>query len=479
MNELIGTMQEAQMDNQKIAGESLKHSKTLIKRQFDRKLNPVTLKEIEKGDEVLIENVYQKKKGGILEDKWLGPYLVDKVNPTNVRVSRNKSIQRVKTSKTKLWKLPFSNSPSCKRLRLDADLESDEEHIIITPFFGQEEVLSVSPNKSKRSREEIIQVLVSLKSKIINSIISSTPLSQLHSELHSRLHFDFRDLLDWRHDHYPSINNEESEMMDLDTTQEVTEVLVQFYLESYSVKIPEYQYTSQDFEFSTKWATDSMNYATKVLLPVVRELMAAHFEPSVASDSQSAPNQTLSTPQASIEEMCATWGGHYDGVKLVNTCSIDNFVTLLSLHRDAILTAFDLTGESPNLTLRSIFSMVEEQDFDKLRLWTAPKLGIPIIDCECNLLAYEGKMVKLLQDNHFCQDVYRIEFQCWNCCCESEKRLNLTSVLTFTTNCQTSINHQINSAYNCLKCRDPNANIECLSREFARYLLLLSLRLDI
>ena len=158
VNELIGTMQEAQMDNQKIAGESLKHSKTLIKRQFDRNLNPVTLKEIEKGDEVPIENVYQKKKGGKLEDKWLGPYLVDKVNPTNVRVSRNKSNQRVKTSKTKLWKkrpLPFSNSPSCKSLRLDADLESDEEHIIITPFFGQEEVLSVSPNLSKRSAKKL------------------------------------------------------------------------------------------------------------------------------------------------------------------------------------------------------------------------------------------------------------------------------------------------------------------------------------
>ena len=175
--------------------------------------------------------------------------------------------------------------------------------------------------------------------------------------------------------------------MDLDTTQEITEVLAQFYLESYKVKIPEYQYTCQDFEFSTKWATDSMNYATKVLLPVVKELLAAHFEPLVASESQTI-----------FEEMCATWGGHYDGVKLINTCSIDNFITLLSLHKEAILTAFDLTGESPNSTLRSIFSMVDEQNFDKLRLWTAPKLGMPISDSECNMLGYEGEMVKFLQE---------------------------------------------------------------------------------
>ena len=379
INEFIDTMQEAQMDNQEIAGESLKHSKTLMKRQYDKRLNLVTLNTIEKGDEVLIENVYQRKKGGKLEDKWLGPYLADEVNPTNVRVSRNKSIQRVKKSKIKLWKKrsqPVPGSPSSKRLRLDADFESNEEEIITSPFLGQEEIIPVSSNKSNRSREEILQILASFKSKIINSILTSTPLSQLHSQLHIRSHFDFRDLLDWRYAHYPSINSEEIEM-DLDTTQEITEVLAQFYLESYEVKIPEYQYTCQDFEFSTKWATDSMNYATKVLLPVVKELLAAHFEPLVASESQTI-----------FEEMCATWGGHYDGVKLINTCSIDNFITLLSLHKEAILTAFDLTGESPNSTLRSIFSMVNEQNFDKLRLWTAPKLGMPISDSECNMSGY-------------------------------------------------------------------------------------------
>ena len=87
----------------------------------------------------------------------------------------------------KLWKKrsqPVPGSPSSKRLRLDADFESNEEEIITSPFLGQEEIIPVSSNKSNRSREEILQILASFKSKIINSILTSTPLSQLHSQLH-------------------------------------------------------------------------------------------------------------------------------------------------------------------------------------------------------------------------------------------------------------------------------------------------------
>ena len=41
-------------------------------------------------------------------------------------------------------------------------------------------------------------------------------------------------------------------------------------------------------------------------------------------------------------------------------------------------------------------------------------------------------------------------------------------MLIFLSNCQTSIDHQISSSLNCLKCRDLNANIECISKEFSR-----------
>ena len=35
---------------------------------------------------------------------------------------------------------------------------------------------------------------------------------------------------------------------------------------------------------------------------------------------------------STFEHHCVDWGGDYEDTKLVNTCSIDNFITLISLH---------------------------------------------------------------------------------------------------------------------------------------------------
>ena len=66
-----------------------------------------------------------------------------------------------------------------------------------------------------------------------------------------------------------------------------------------------------------------------------------------------------------------------------------------------------------------------------------------------------------LSTNH-----YSVTFQCWSCCYISEKRLNLSSIYTFQDNCQKTINNHISSSFHCLKCRDPEANIEQISQEF-------------
>ena len=68
---LIQSMQAAQANV--VAGELLTRSKELMKRRHDKKLNPITFNNLDKTDEVLIENVHQKKKGGKFHDKWLGP----------------------------------------------------------------------------------------------------------------------------------------------------------------------------------------------------------------------------------------------------------------------------------------------------------------------------------------------------------------------------------------------------------------------
>ncbi|KAI6654625.1 hypothetical protein LOD99_1020 [Oopsacas minuta] len=91
-------MQETQEFNSNKAGEHLSHSQTLMKQQYDKKVNPIAFSKIENGDNVLIENMYRNKKRGKLQDRWLGPYPVTKVNRTTVQVLRNHSLQLVKRS---------------------------------------------------------------------------------------------------------------------------------------------------------------------------------------------------------------------------------------------------------------------------------------------------------------------------------------------------------------------------------------------
>ena len=39
-----------------------------------------------------------------------------------------------------------------------------------------------------------------------------------------------------------------------------------------------------------------------------------------------------------LNAFCVTWSASYDGNELFNTCSIDNFITLISLHSESILS---------------------------------------------------------------------------------------------------------------------------------------------
>ena len=85
-----------------------------------------------------------------------------------------------------------------------------------------------------------------------------------------------------------------------------------------------------------------------------------------------------------------------------------------------------------------------------------------------DFLGYEGAVVQLLTKLSLSSDCYKVIFQCWSCCCQSEKKLNLTSVLRFEGNCQNTIDNQIQSSFKCLKCRDSNANLESITQEYVQ-----------
>ena len=402
---------------------------------------------------------------------------VTKVTSTNVHILRNKSIQRVKRSKVKLLKRSSKETTEelppkkykCKDNKNDDDSfqSISDENILIpsSPFHGVEESI-FETNLIRKSREEVLEFLNLMKVRIIDSIKTNTPLSELHRQLDKRIELPFKELFDWRHCHFPPTNFPENRLMDFDTSQEMSEVLSQWYLESFGVKIPIYQYANDDFEFSTRWQQKSMNYSTKVLQPVLNELLINYPETKTIS-MITISSDTYSTTDNFLEEACVTWGGHCDAIELVNTCSVDNFITLLSLHKSALINALDHISCSLNDSLRTTLSLIQDRRFDQLRIRIAKLLGIPLLNYQYNLLGYEGHMVQLLcKDLSLCSDKYKITFQCWSCCYQSEKMLNLTTLTQFNSNCQVSINNQINSRFSCLKCRDPASNIERISLEF-------------
>ena len=283
--ELVEYMQNAQENDHEMAGECLTRSKVLMKKQYDKKVNPITFTNLKETDEVLIENVYQRKKGGKFQDKWLGPYPIAQVNPKTVKVYRNKSIQRVKKSKVKVWKKPAvtihpNEITPTKFPRLSTEILDDLEDLLIEesdqhlPSIGAEEtVFETMIHPRKFSREDILDQLNLMKTHIINSIKTTTPLSGLHRELHKRRDMSFRELFDWRTDRYPSTYTAERQDDQLETTYEMNNLLAQWYLESFGVEIPENQSTSEDREFAYRWSTESIDYSTKVLLPVVQQLL--------------------------------------------------------------------------------------------------------------------------------------------------------------------------------------------------------------
>ena len=233
----------------------------------------------------------------------------------------------------------------------------------------------------------------------------------------------------------------------------MSNLLAQWYLDSFEVKIPEHQYTDEYFQFSSHWAMESMDYSTKILLPVVQQLLfTSHTLPK--SDCTSI---MLPTPASTdLEDLCVIWGGQFEGIELVNTCPVDNFITLLSLHSYQISEALRLSDVSPTNSLQTMLSHIEHQ------------LGVQNVNMRYDFLGYEEAVVQLLTKLSLNSDWYKVIFQCWSCCYQSEKKLNLTFVLRFEGNCQNTIDNQIQSSFKCLKCRDSNANLESITQEYVQ-----------
>ena len=103
------------------------------------------------------------------------------------------------------------------------------------------------------------------------------------------------------------------------------------------------------------------------LLPVVQQLLFTSYT-LPKSDCIMLP-----TPASTdLEDLCVIWGGQFEGIELVNTCPVDNFITLQSLHSYQISEALRLSDVSPTTSFQTtMLSHIEHREFDELRIWLA------------------------------------------------------------------------------------------------------------
>ena len=239
IEELVQLMNTEQEHSFQLAGEKLLKSKKEMKKQYDKKIHPIT-KAFQINDEVIIENLSTKRsQGGKLQDKWIGPYPITKVTNSTLQVYKNKTVQRGKRSKAKILKKPHQNSivnSSSKTIRSELIEENhlafDEDFLeTCSLFLGTEEaVFATEEQNDKPTKAEIMDQLLSMKTQVIESIRTNTPLSPLHEELHKKRDVDYKNLLEWKSQYYPVTNRE--------TSLEISEILSEWYLESYNIQIP-------------------------------------------------------------------------------------------------------------------------------------------------------------------------------------------------------------------------------------------------
>ena len=79
-----------------------------------------------------------------------------------------------------------------------------------------------------------------------------------------------------------------------------------------------------------------------------------------------------------MENLCPTWQGEYNDISHLNTCSIDNIVSLISLSQEMIQNARKLSGISLSPDAEQFLSLIYRRQFDELSDFVARLLDLSV-----------------------------------------------------------------------------------------------------
>ena len=226
------------------------------------------------------------------------------------------------------------------------------------------------------------------------------------------------------------------------------------------------------------------DYPLTVLLPVILDSIANSQFQYIDSDTEDAKHNVVApvkstsdvgqelisyTPCFMFEDLCPVWQGEFNDILHLNTCSIDNIITLVSLHRGKIEEAINFAGISSNPEVKLVFELIHALKFDELRDYFARLINISetytVIVRHYDFYSSESSLIKVLRKFGISNDVYSSILQCYSCCDSFTITPQLGSLSNVTSSLQTSINNRIIPKI-CKNCHSDDCNIEQISGHF-------------
>ena len=164
-----------------------------------------------------------------------------------------------------------------------------------------------------------------------------------------------------------------------------------------------------------------------------------------------------------MENLCPKWKGEYNNILLLNTCSIDNIISLISLYREMIEKAGEITGISLNPNSQHFISLIHRCQFDELRDYIARLASIlvtyDVIVPKYESFGSESRIINILRELDISNDLYSVTLQCYSCCTTFTTVIEIGSISFVASTSLESINSKMRPK-KCNRCQSAGSNLE-------------------
>ena len=167
-----------------------------------------------------------------------------------------------------------------------------------------------------------------------------------------------------------------------------------------------------------------------------------------------------------MERMCVSWGGDDQGINLCNTCSIDNFLTLISLNLQKVQKLLILLEIQMDDDLIKMIYYIQMKKFNQLKFWLAGKMNVKCANREINFFGSEYSIIQILVKVRLSTQRYECTFKCPQCFGLFSIKESISYFTTFITNCQTTIDSKLIPQF-CKLCKWEGAAFEKVSSKFS------------